>query len=89
VSDRTILLGQALDAIDPRLDDDRRTESAACALATDPVLAGAVWASLATTVMAQVARQSTPRAVDEIMNALAVVITDATPYLPDSDVPTW
>jgi hypothetical protein len=89
VSDRTVLLGQALDAIDPRLDEHERTEAAAQALADDPVLAGAVFASIATTVLAQVAEQSAPAEVDEVMNALAVVITDATPYLPDSGAVAW
>jgi hypothetical protein len=89
VSDRTVLLGQALDAVDPRLGEHERTESAAQALAADPVLAGAVFASVASTVLARVAEQSDPGAVDDIMNALAVVITDATPHMPDSGVPVW
>jgi hypothetical protein len=89
VSDRTVLLGQALDAVDPRLSDDQRTESAACALAANPVLAGAVWASLTMSVLARVAEQSAPGAADEIMNALATVILDALPAIPESGDTAW
>src|SRR4051812_39773223 len=48
MSDWTALLSHALDAVNPRLADDQRTDSAASALALDPVLAGAVFASIAT-----------------------------------------
>lgn len=68
----TVLL-LALDAIDPRLPEDKRGEATEAALEIDGDLAVAFWLSITHSVLRSVGHATSPGGIDAVMRQLAAL----------------
>ena len=71
--DRGIVLSLALDAVDPRLAEAKRSDAAEAALEMDLGMAVSLWSAMIYTILDGVGTAQGPQALDDLMRHFAAL----------------
>jgi hypothetical protein len=77
MTDLGIVMSLVLDAVDPRLDGDKRTDAAAAAMDMDPDHSAAMWAGLLFAFLGSIEAKRGREALDVVMYQLGLLAMEA------------